>query len=66
MLPATGIDFLFGIILAVVVSNYVAHCLHPHGVYESELEEQNGAQALHSVGGWSLGSFRIVLRPVAS
>lgn len=34
-----GIDFLFGIIIAVVVSNYVAHWVHPHGVYESELQK---------------------------
>ncbi len=33
-----GINFLFGIIIAVVVSNYVAHLIHYDGVYESELE----------------------------
>lgn len=33
-----GIDYLFGVILAVVVANWVAHYLHAEGVYESELE----------------------------
>lgn len=33
-----GIDYLFGVILAVVVANWVAHHLHAEGVYESELE----------------------------
>ena len=34
-----GIDYLFGIILAVVVANWVAHLIHHDGVYESELEK---------------------------
>lgn len=39
MVEATrGIDYLFGIILAVVVANWVAHLIHHDGVYESELE----------------------------
>lgn len=33
-----GIDFMFGIILSVVVANWVAHHIHHDGVYESELE----------------------------
>eukprot|EP00798_Chlamydomonas_sp_ICE-L_P001153 gene1153-3718_t len=33
-----GVDYIFGIILAVVVANYVAHHIHQDGVYESELE----------------------------
>ena len=32
------VSFLFEIILAVVVSNWVAHVLHSEGVYESDLE----------------------------
>lgn len=33
-----GINFLFGIIIAVVVANWVANLLEHDGVYESELE----------------------------
>jgi chloride channel 7 len=33
-----GIELLFGIILAVVVANWVAQHIHHDGVYESELE----------------------------
>lgn len=33
-----GIEFLGGIILSVVVANWVAHHIHHDGVYESELE----------------------------
>ncbi|GFH09782.1 uncharacterized protein HaLaN_04991 [Haematococcus lacustris] len=33
-----GIQFLPGVILAVVVANWVAHHIHHDGVYESELE----------------------------
>jgi hypothetical protein len=33
-----GIEFMFGIILSVVVANWVAHHIHHDGVYESELE----------------------------
>jgi CBS domain-containing protein len=33
-----GINFLFGIIVAVVVANWVANLLEQEGVYESELE----------------------------
>ncbi|KAF6253336.1 chloride channel [Scenedesmus sp. NREL 46B-D3] len=33
-----GIEFMFGIILSVVVANWVAHHIHHDGVYESELQ----------------------------
>lgn len=33
-----GIEFMFGIILSVVIANWVAHHIHHDGVYESELE----------------------------
>lgn len=34
----SGISFLPGILAAVIVSNYIAHYIHPDGVYEGELE----------------------------
>lgn len=33
-----GIDFLFGIIIAVVCANWIAQFVHKDGVYESELD----------------------------
>lgn len=33
-----GIEFMSGIILSVVIANWVAHHIHHDGVYESELE----------------------------
>lgn len=33
-----GISFLPGILMAVIISNFIAHWIHPEGVYESELE----------------------------
>ena len=33
-----GINFLPGILVAVIISNFIAHWIHPDGVYESELE----------------------------
>lgn len=33
-----GVEFLGGVILSVVVANWVAHHVHADGVYESELE----------------------------
>lgn len=33
-----GIDYLFGVILSVVMANFVANHIHHDGVYESELE----------------------------
>jgi len=33
-----GISFLPGILMAVIISNFIAHWVHPEGVYESELE----------------------------
>ena len=33
-----GIEFLPGILAATIVSNFIAHWLHPDGIYESELE----------------------------
>ncbi|PNH06168.1 Chloride channel protein CLC-a [Tetrabaena socialis] len=33
-----GIDYLFGVIISVIVANWVAHHIHHDGVYESELE----------------------------
>lgn len=35
-------ELLFGVILAVIVSNFVAHHLHPDGLYEAELEQSDG------------------------
>ena len=46
-----GIEFLFGIIVAVVVSNWVAHHLHPDGTYESELQRNRGVYFLRQVCG---------------
>ena len=36
-----GIDFLFGVIIAVVASNWIAQHVHTEGVYESELERDS-------------------------
>jgi chloride channel 7 len=36
-----GINFIFGIIIAVVVANWVANLLEHEGVYESELEHDH-------------------------
>lgn len=33
-----GLEYLPGILIAVLVSNFIAHWVHPDGVYESELE----------------------------
>jgi chloride channel 7 len=33
-----GIEFLPGILAATIISNFIAHWLHPDGIYESELE----------------------------
>lgn len=33
-----GIEFMSGIIISVVIANWVAHHIHHDGVYESELE----------------------------
>jgi chloride channel 7 len=33
-----GIEYMFGVILSVVIANWVAHHIHHDGVYESELE----------------------------
>lgn len=33
-----GIEYMFGVILSIVVANWVAHHIHHDGVYESELE----------------------------
>uniref|UniRef100_A0A061QZ88 Chloride channel protein n=1 Tax=Tetraselmis sp. GSL018 TaxID=582737 RepID=A0A061QZ88_9CHLO len=41
-----GIEFLFGVIVAVVVSNWVAQHVHHHGVYESELEQDGNIHFL--------------------
>ncbi len=43
-----AVDYLFGIILAVVVANYVAHFIHHDGVYESELERVGNVFMLQS------------------
>lgn len=43
-----GVDYLFGIILAVVVANWVAHHIHHDGVYESELENTGNVYMLQS------------------
>ena len=36
-----GINFLFGIIIAVVVANWVANLLEHDGIYESEIERDS-------------------------
>lgn len=33
-----GINFLPGVLIAVIISNFIAHWIHPDGIYESELE----------------------------
>lgn len=33
-----GISFLPGVLMAVIISNFMAHWIHPEGVYETELE----------------------------
>lgn len=33
-----GIEFLLPVILAIVLSNWVAHYIHSAGAYESDLE----------------------------
>jgi H+/Cl- antiporter ClcA len=39
MLEGTGgIEFLLPVILAIVLSNWVAHYIHSAGAYESDLE----------------------------
>lgn len=39
MVEATrGIEFLPGILAAAIISNFIAHWVHPDGVYEGELE----------------------------
>ncbi len=46
---APGIDFLFGIIMAVMVSNLVASRVMPDGVYESELDRDGNIYYLRPV-----------------
>jgi len=41
-----NIDYLFGVVLAVVVSNWVAHHVHHDGIYESEIERAGNAYFL--------------------
>jgi len=41
-----GIDFLFGVIIAVVASNWIAQHVHSEGVYESELERDSSVYFL--------------------
>ncbi|KAK9812846.1 hypothetical protein WJX72_004634 [[Myrmecia] bisecta] len=43
-----GIDFTFGVIIAVVCANWVAHHIHRDGVYESELERDGTVFFLRS------------------
>lgn len=43
-----GIDFLLPIILAIVVSNWVAHHIHQAGAYEADLETAGNIHFLHS------------------
>ncbi|KAG7673304.1 hypothetical protein Ndes2437A_g01456 [Nannochloris sp. 'desiccata'] len=33
-----GVEFLPGILAATIISNFIAHWIHPEGIYESELE----------------------------
>jgi len=41
-----GIDFLFGIIMAVVISTFVGHLVNADGVYESEIERNRAVYFL--------------------
>mmetsp|Transcript_36922 Transcript_36922/g.104189 ORF Transcript_36922/g.104189 Transcript_36922/m.104189 type:complete len:888 (-) Transcript_36922:149-2812(-) len=41
-----GIEFIFGVIVAIVVSNWVADHIHHNGVYESELEQDGNINFL--------------------
>lgn len=41
-----GIDFLFGVIIAVVCSNWIAQIVNTDGVYESELERDTSVYFL--------------------
>lgn len=43
-----GIDFILPIIMAVVVSNWVAHHIHQHGAYEADLEQSGNVHFLQS------------------
>jgi len=70
-----GIEFIFGVILAIVVSNYVAEHIHHHGVYESELEQDGTIHFLrlepprklqHMLAQEIMASPVIGLRPVES
>ena len=36
--PIRSAELLFGVILATIISNWVAHHLHPDGIYEAELD----------------------------
>jgi len=35
-----GIDYIYGVLLAVLISNLVAKVLHAEGVYETEIEKR--------------------------
>lgn len=41
-----NIDYLFGVIVAVVISNWVAHHVHHDGIYESEIERAGNVHFL--------------------
>lgn len=41
-----NIDYLFGVVLAVVTSNWVAHHVHHDGIYESEVERAGNVHVL--------------------
>eukprot|EP01018_Ginkgo_biloba_P005279 Gb_12445 [translate_table: standard] len=43
-----GIDFILPVIMAVVVSNWVAHHIHQHGAYEADLEQLGNVHFLQS------------------
>eukprot|EP00249_Psilotum_nudum_P014611 c24914_g1_i1 orf=369-1484(+) len=43
-----GIDFILPIIMAIVVSNWVAHHLHQAGAYEADLERSGNVHFLQS------------------
>ena len=42
-----GINFLFGVIIAVLVANFVGSVLGQDGVYESEIERDGNVFYLH-------------------
>ena len=65
-----GIDFLFGIIIAVVCANWIAQFVHQDGVYESELDHDGNVFFLRTEAPMALqykvaADVSLPLRPVS-